>query len=158
MVERLRPHSHCIVQAVWVVFAVAGSVFWVAVPISQWAQLQTVCRQASTCTQYQLGPAAARSLGQHGISLTGYAIYTAAALVIGWAVWYGLAALVIWRKPGDRGAVVAAYFLIVFPLLGPSLWVSWAGVVSLVSLASLVLFGLLFPDGRFTPLDPVAGS
>lgn len=141
-------------QAVWLVVATAGTTLYAAGPISQWTALQTVCHPDSACQSFQLDPAAARTLTQHGISLVAYGVSTAIALAAVWLLWYGLAALIIWRKPEDRGAVVAAFFLVIFPATEVTLWIP-SGVVSsllvTVFLSLLLIFGLLFPDGHFVP-------
>jgi hypothetical protein len=82
-------------------------------------------------------------------------IYTAVAVI--WCVWYGIAALIITRKPDDRGAVVSAFFLILFPaiigavLLPPNAPTLIGAVLTLPGICLLIPFCLLFPDGRFRP-------
>jgi MFS family permease len=141
-----------VAQAVWLVVAVMGTAVWAVVPAFQWSRLQRVCRPDSACASFQLDASAARTLSEHGISLTVFTVYTAAVLVALWVLWYGLAVLIIWRKPEDRGAVLAAFFLIVLLPLGQvSLWVPSAGAVGGITFGAVGLFGLLFPDGRFAP-------
>src|SRR5450759_1927473 len=151
MSELTSASSVRITKAVWLVVAIGGTALWVFGPASQWAQLQTACHPTSACAQYQLDAASVRILSAHGISLVGYAAYTVAVLTMGWVIWYGLAAVIIWRKPDDRGALLAAFFLILFPLLEVVLWIPSVDFLAIVSLAALFIFGLLFPDGRFQP-------
>jgi hypothetical protein len=85
-----------------------------------------------------------------------FAAYIEAVLAVVWAIWYGMAALIIWRRPTDRGAVVAAFFLILFPALwGAVLLPRDASLIgaplTLAPVVGLILFCLLFPEGRFTP-------
>lgn len=134
--------------------AVAGTVLYAAGPITQWIALQTACRPVSACLGFQLDPSSAGTLNTHGISLTAYAIYTAVVLTAVWLLWYGLAALIILRKAGDRGAVLAAFFLVIFPVYEVSVWLP-SGALSFwlggIFIPLLLVFGLLFPDGRFRP-------
>jgi hypothetical protein len=70
-------------------------------------------------------------------------------------VWYGLAVLIFRRKPDDRGALLAVYFLVVLPAVGIYPWLSpsppldW--ILTSAFIFTLLTFGLLFPDGRFAP-------
>jgi hypothetical protein len=71
-----------------------------------------------------------------------------------WILWTGVSALIILRKPGDRGALLAAFFLVVLPNWGITAWVSSplvSGAVNAVCSSLLLLFCLLFPDARFNP-------
>ena len=144
--------SDRIARMVWLVLAIIGTAVWVAAPASQWTSLLTICRGESVCSGVQLNVASARALEEHGLSLTAFAAYTAVVLTLVWILWYGLAALIIWRKPGDRGAVPAALFLIILPTIGQaSLWLPSVGWVGGLVFGTVGVFGLLFPDGRFAP-------
>jgi hypothetical protein len=90
-------------HAAWLGLAIAGTILFVLGPSTVWWQLQTVCRPASSCAEYQLDAASARIFMAHGISPVEYAVYTAVVSAAVWVLWYGLAALIIWRKPNDRG-------------------------------------------------------
>jgi hypothetical protein len=117
---------------------------------AHWTKLNTVCRPASSCLQYQVDAASAHTLSQHGITVVEYGIYTAAVLVAASLVWYGLAVLIVWRKPNDRGALVAAFLLVLFPqFVFGTFTPFWPG--QNIGFAALILFGLLFPSGRFAP-------
>ncbi|MGI8825805.1 MAG: hypothetical protein ACR2JC_09190 [Chloroflexota bacterium] len=142
-------------QGIWLALSTAGTALWLGAPASQWMTLQTACYPDSACVSFQLDASAARSLAEHGISLGGYAAYIAVILAAVWVIWYGLAGLIIWRKPRDRGAVLAAYFLVLFPLtIGASVWTSSNALSQALYTAlpvALLLYALLFPDGRFAP-------
>jgi hypothetical protein len=143
-----------VAQAVWLLVAIVGTAAFAAGPISQWAALQTVCHPDSACQSFQLDASAAGTLSQHGSSPTMYAVCTAAVLVALWVLWYGLAALIVWRKPDDRGAVLCAFFLVIFPLANDTVWISNSNLSSWLAgipIFSLLLFALLFPDGYFAP-------
>ncbi len=148
------PRSTRIARAIWLALAVAGTVLYFVGPISQWGTLQTVCRPDSACLPFQLDPTAASTLARYRISLSGFAVLTGALLVVIWAVWYGLSAIIIIRKPGDRGALLAAFFLAVFPIWEASAWIPSGPLSSWLTgifVPMLLIFGLLFPDGRFAP-------
>jgi signal transduction histidine kinase len=155
MNESMSTRSVHVARAVWLVLAVAVPVVLVVGLASRWNALQTICHPNSACAQFQLDASAARSLRDHGISLSAYAIVKAATMAVALLIWYGLAALLVWRKPEDRGALLAAFFLVVFPAWGLGAWISPGstldGVLNAVFLPTLLVFALLFPDGRFAP-------
>lgn len=155
-------------QISWFVVAGAAALTCIASIPASWGSLVTPCRASSTCKQgLQLNATAVSVLRAHGFSVTSYALFMVAVLGVVWLVWYGIAALLAWRKPEDPGVLVCAFFLAVFPvaLSGILLWPSFPVVVPLtgVPLFALVLFCLLFPDGHFRPrwtrwLVPVAAG
>jgi len=141
-----------VVRSAWCALALAGAAVWVYGPVSSWHTLSSTCHPDSRCAPYQLDPAALALLASHGLSLTAYLIYSAVVLAVVGLIWYGLGALIVWRRPTDRGAVLAAGFLAIIP--------TWESLAFLVSNAvssslsgiyvwALVLFCLLFPNGRF---------
>jgi hypothetical protein len=140
---------------VWLVLASLGAVLWLAGPATQSERIRNICRP-TTCAVYQLDASATNTLGGHGISLTAYAILTVAILGALSVIWYGLAGLIMWRRPTDRGAVAAAFFLVLFPLLEVAAWIPSAPrvvqtLLPAIGIAVLFIFCLLFPDGNFAP-------
>src|SRR5579872_1834324 len=97
-----------LVQLGWLAAAIAGTFVFFGGPISQWSTLTTICHTDKNCQPYQLGEAAARTLSARGISATGFAGASVGSLVVFWLLWYGLASLIIVRRPRDRGALLAA--------------------------------------------------
>jgi hypothetical protein len=148
-----------IVQILWLLVAVAVTAIGAVAIAEQWATLNTPCRSTAACDYYQLDLSSVRTISDHGISLGVFAILSLMALLAAWATWYGLAGLIIWRKPENRGAVLCAFFLVLLPLLELSFWIPssagwWTLVANIVAAAGglpLLLFCLLFPDGRFAP-------
>jgi hypothetical protein len=144
-------------QAVWLVLAVAATAAYALPLASQWSALQTICHPDSACAGFQLDATAAHTLSDDGLSMGAYAIYTYAVYAAVWVIWYGLAALIIWRKPDERGALLSAFFLILGPGLEGSTFISSSapGVfkygLNVVPFSALFLFVLLFPDGHFAP-------
>ncbi len=154
-VDTLSTRSVRAARAVWLVPAVGVPILSVVALASRQATLRTSCHATSTCAQFQLNASAVHTLSEHGISLTAYAVFTAVKLAVALLVWYGPAALIVWRKSEERGALLGAYFLVVFPAWGLDTWFS-AGlpldvVLNAVFLPTLLIFALLFPDGHFVP-------
>lgn len=139
-------------QGICILLIVAGIAVLVASIGSTWAGMQTTCYPVRSCQQYQLDPASASVLSQHGISLRDYAAFMSAVLATTSLVWFALAVLIIRRRPDDRGALAAAFFLVLFPQFELGFLTGWgAGAGSWIGFAALLLFALLFPDGRFNP-------
>ncbi len=142
-------------QASWLLLALLGAVMWLFGPASQSLGIRSLCRPTS-CTAYRLDAVGASALSAHHVSLTAYAVLTLITLGLLSVTWYGLAGLIMLRKPDDRGAVLAAFFLVLFPLLEIATWIPSAPlllktVLPAVGITVLLLFCLLFPDGRFAP-------
>jgi MFS family permease len=132
-----------IAQLVWTVLAVGGTVAIVVRVVTHWTTSEAICRAESSCSGSQLDAASARTLGRYGVSLSTFAVYHHIIFPAVLGMFFVLSALIMLRKSNDRGAVLAAFFLITFPL---------AIATSVVAaLAALTLFGLLFPTGRFAP-------
>ncbi len=141
------------VHIAWVVTAVAGSVAWLSGPILRWSALQTPCNPDAKCLGFQLDVGAARDLSHHTISMSAYAVGIVVVFTALWAVWFGLSALIVIRKPNDRGALLSAFFFVFLPGLAAGQWLpgNVANDLQPVFLATLLLYGLLFPNGRFEP-------
>ncbi len=153
------PQPRRTLQVLWLLVAVSVTAAGAIAIAAQWATLNTACRLNSECTYYQLDVASVRALEHHGIALGGFATISLAVLAVTWLVWYGLAALIVLRKSEDRGAMLCAFFLVLLPLLDLSFWIptssDWwlllANIVAAIGGLPLLLFCLLFPNGRFAP-------
>ena len=157
--SRFRGRSTLIAGWAWVVVAAAVTVTWAAAVVAQWGTMTSICHAASSCANFQLDASTARLLGEHDIAIVAYAVYTAIVVASVWLIWCGLAALILWRKSDDPGALVSAFFLILFPLFEISFWLpsspSWLAALGLwmgrVAFVALLFFCLLFPTGRYVP-------
>jgi len=98
--------------------------------------------------------ATAHLLAGHGIQPEVYGIYTAVVLALVWVVWCGLGGLIVWRRPRELGAVVSAFFMVLFPLFEISFWFPngrTSQVMGTLAFVALIMFYLLFPNGSFAP-------
>lgn len=142
-------------RPLWIVLALAGVAVFVADTAASWPVLHTICRTA--CHSGQPDPATARTLHAHSISLNLFAVVSVARDVLVMSIWFGMGALIVRLRPHDPGPLVAAFFLLVFPLNGenavavPTVLHSLLPVTNALSGAALALFGFLFPNGRFSP-------
>jgi len=139
-------------RLLWVGYAIICALVTISGPFLNWNAMQRPCRSDATCPAFQLDQAAVHTLGAHGITMTMFALYNVSAGIIAWAIWYGTAALILRRKPANRGALVTAFFLVTIPAaaslskLVPS---SNSGIPGDAAVIAIVLLCLLFPDGRF---------
>jgi len=141
-------------RVAWAAVALAVSGIWAQAFVSGFSPLADICRVDAQCSSYQLDVPAATMLTDHGIPVALYAPFTAAVVVVAWLTWYGIGAVILWRRSLDPGAYVTALFLAVFPLLFASFWAASAAESSLAAAAALLSlppFLLLFPSGRFVP-------
>lgn len=98
-------------------------------------------------------------LGEWGIPLQSYAGVMVGIEWVALAVWIVLAALIIWKRPGDPVGLLLAYagvvaaskaFLDAYSAAHPQgLWLNGLGLV--ISAITLPLVLGLFPDGRWVP-------
>ncbi len=135
-------------------------VFVASIP-AYYDQLSTVC-VAGACGPDQLSAHEARALRGQGLSVGFYASYSVALTVGFAAVWFAVGAVVAWRKPDERAALLVALMLMTFgPVTltqtysalateGFAWWLA-AQCVGYLGDVSFVLFFYLFPDGRFVP-------
>jgi hypothetical protein len=104
-------------------------------------------------------------LHRAGISPEAYALYFAAMVAVFVAINCAFAALLLWKRPTDRMAVLTAFTLTLFSTFGlglpaqlfqqwaPALWLPTAILGFLGSVSMPVMF-YLFPDGRPVPRWP----
>jgi hypothetical protein len=134
---------------------------------SSFEQYRSVCTAApEVCTEraaWQPTPEGVRALRDVGLSLDAYALLNVAIDKIGDLVWFAVGALIFLRRSDDRMALLTSLFLIAFGTLTvdttdaetlissqPAWWLPVRGV-EIVGEVCVVLFFLLFPNGRFVP-------
>jgi len=142
------------IRVAWALVASAVTITWAVAVAAQWKSLTSVCHRASSCTNFQMDEATAHLLAAHGIQPEVYGVYTALGLALVWAVWCGLGGLIVWRRPREVGAVVSAFFMVLFPLFEISFWFpsgNGSQLMGAVAFLALTMFYLLFPNGSFAP-------
>jgi signal transduction histidine kinase len=133
--------------------------FVVAVPAS-FHYLTTVCTHGA-CSGPQLTSAQARELGRAGISVDVYAAAILADEILFAMISFGIAALIVWRKPAERIALFGGLTLLAFGAAFPDTLSALATLhpavtplvesVDFVGKSCFLVFFYLFPDGRFRP-------
>ena len=148
-------------RIVWVGVAVlTAGVFFSGLP-SEFARLRTPCEDATSCTWLpRLTTDTARQLGELGLSTDFFAAYFLALEVAFTLMSFAIGAIILWRRPLDRIALVVslmlvtwgAAFFVPYPLLDLSpVWTFLAQTVSFIGSVLLILFLYIFPNGRFVP-------
>jgi hypothetical protein len=164
-----------ILQGRWLLLA---RVTWVAVAITAFAIIlfsipssfeyyRGVCTAASeVCAERavdQATPEGVRVLGDIGLSLHSYALLNVVIDKAFLLVWFAVGALIFWRRPDDRMALLVSVFLVSFGPIAVDtrsvealassqpVWLLPVLGVQIVGEICVVLFFLLFPGGRFVP-------
>jgi hypothetical protein len=97
-------------RGTWLTLAVLTlGVFLASLP-ERLARLQTPCAGAA-CSNQQLTPAQAELLGRLGWSLAGYVALQVALTLAAGGLSLLVGALIIWRRPDDRMALLVALML-----------------------------------------------
>jgi hypothetical protein len=121
-------------------------------------QLRTVCR-SSICVPGQLTPATLQTLHHLSISADGYALFR--LLTAGGAalVSFAVAAVLVWRRSDQLMALLVAFMLVMFGVVGitnivadtSSFWRVPAQLLSALSFPTYFAVIMVFPNGRFVP-------
>lgn len=148
-------------RVVWVTVAVLTAGVFVSGMPAEFARLQTTCDNDVSCAWLpRLTAESARQLGELGLSPDFFAAYFVAVEVAFTLTSFAVGAVILWRRPDDRVALLASLMLLTFgaaffvpyPVLDLSpIWKLLAATVSFIGSALLVLFLYVFPDGRFAP-------
>ncbi len=164
--ESRERHSYARLHGRWLVLARVGwvvlAVFTLIVVVASLpvyiAQLQTLCAGAVTACSFSqhLSPAQARLLG---LSLGNYAAYRVALTLTTMVVCLVVSTVIIWRRSDDCMALLVALLLVTLGPISvtstvraiPSPWQVPNACLFFLTLALLVLVGLLFPSGQFVP-------
>jgi hypothetical protein len=145
-------------RAAWLFVLVLGLALLALSLRSQFNEYQAAC-SGDSCANLQLSPAQILEMSRLGLSVPLVAAYITALALLQALAFVAVGAAIFWRKSGDRLGLFMSFALITFGI-GNVLDVnvpptSAAQFLMLLfqgtGRASLVLFLLLFPDGRFVP-------
>ena len=158
--QPLRGRSLIVARATWIAVAVFAVSFFAAGIPFEFAFFRTVCQPA--CNTGQLPQTGLQALHDLGLSLNLYATYLVGLDVILAVVYVAVAAVIFWRKPGDRMALFVSFALLTFGTAGfpdtiaalatenPAWWWPYA-FLNFLGAATFGLFLYVFPDGQFVP-------
>jgi hypothetical protein len=139
-----------------IVFSIG--IFVAALP-GYFAALHLPCPSTSCDPGSQLPANALENLRAVGISLDVYAVYAVLVPFIMACVYFAVSIGIFWRKSDDRMALLAALFLVTFPILLhghvfyslPPTWIVFAQGMRFLGSICFGPFFYLFPNGQFVP-------
>jgi signal transduction histidine kinase len=160
---RLSGASLAIARAVWLVLVVPSlGLFVVGLP-AYYTQVQRPCVDLTTCNiALTLTAKGLHALASLGFAANGYAAFATLFWVIIVVIWSGIGFLIFWRRSDEWFALLAGFALVMFNITYPGLSASALALVNpaltlpitfigLLGQVSIVLFFLLFPNGRLDP-------
>ncbi len=150
-------------RAVWLALVVPSLGLFVASLPVYYALIQKACVDPVTCNI--AGALTAKGLQELpglGLSVSGYAALLTIFFTIIVAIWSGVGFLIFWRRSDEWFALLTAFFLVTFNTTYPGFPISALALaypalnvpitlMSVLGLASLALFLVLFPNGRLVP-------
>jgi hypothetical protein len=161
---RLAGAQRLVARVVWLVLVLPGAgLFLAGLPV-YYQELQKACADPLTCGSLNgsLPAEGLRALAQMGLPASGYAMLLTVFFALITAVWWIAGFLLFWRRSDDWMALFAAFVLVIasltftnnalyalaytYPLL--ALPVS---TLAFLGQTSILVFFLLFPNGRLTP-------
>jgi hypothetical protein len=151
----------------WVVVAITALAIVVFSVPSSFEHYSSVCTAASqVCSERavdQLTPEGVRALRDVGLSVRSYALLNVVVDKVFQLVWFVVGAIIFWRRSDDRMALLVSMFLVSFGpvtvdttdaealISSQPAWGLPVRGVEIVGTVCVVLFFLLFPNGRFAP-------
>ena len=153
-----------ITRVVWLVLVIPGLGLFLVSLLVSYQQMQTVCVDPVMCNLTgALTAKELQALASSGFTLSEYATLLTIFFAITAAIWYAVGFLIFWRRSDDWLALLAAFVLVMFnvtnvgnntasalafayPILALPL-----SLVNFLGEASLLVFFLLFPNGRLVP-------
>jgi hypothetical protein len=161
---RLHGYRLVIVRLLCLTLCVVSVGLFVASIPSFFANLHMLCTgTAAACTMHWLNtPVIVRPTQAPGLSIDFFVTYLIVLASIFSLGYWLVAALLFWRKPDNRLALLAVVFLVTFPIafnnglintLSSSWWFLAHSIVFISFLCSLciALFFYVFPSGHFVP-------
>lgn len=150
-------------RAVWLALVVPSVGLFIASLPVYYAQIQRACVDPVTCNiAGTLSAKGLQELSALGLSVSGYAALLTIFFMLIVAIWSGIGFLIFWRRSDEWFALFLAFFLVMFNSTYPGFPISALALVypalnvpimflSALGLASIVLFLVLFPNGRLVP-------
>src|SRR5215204_1783453 len=165
-------HGHLLLLArlAWVAVAITALtivLFSVPSSIEHYRSVCTapteVCSERALDQPTQPTQEGVRALREVGLSVHSYAVFNVVIDKIFQLVWFAVGGLIFLRRSDDRMAILTSLFLVTFGTVAvdttdadalvtsqPAWWLPVQGV-QIVGEVCVVLFFLLFPNGRFVP-------
>jgi hypothetical protein len=152
-----------IARAVWLALVVPSvGLFLASLPV-YYVQIQRACVDPVMCNV--AGTLTAKGLQELpalGLSVSVYAALLTIFFTIIVAIWSGIGLLIFWRRSDEWFALLTAFFLVMFNTTYPGFPITALALaypaltapitfLSGLGLASIVLFLVLFPNGRLVP-------
>ena len=152
-----------IARTVWLALVIPSMGLFVASLPVYYAQIKRACVDPVTCNlNGALTAKGLHDLSTLGLSVSAYAALLTIFFTIIVAIWSGIGFLIFWRRSDEWFALFLAFFLVIFNIsyLGfpiSALALAYPALdvpirfLSALGLASIVLFLVLFPNGRLVP-------
>src|SRR3989440_3215585 len=160
---RLSGFRLIIARTVWLALIVPSAGLFIASLPVYYAQIQRACVDPVTCNiAGTLTAKGLQELPALGLSVSSYAALLTIFFTLIVAIWSGIGFLIFWRRSDEWFALLTAFFLVMFNTTYPGFPISALALaypalnvpitfLGGLGLASIVLFLLLFPNGRLVP-------
>ena len=160
---RLTGSCLIVARTVWLILVIPSVGLFLASFIVSYQQSLIVCVTPATCNlSGELPVQMQHSLASIGLSVSAFALFNTIFFALTAAVWYTVGFLIFWRRSDDWLALLAAFFLVMFNVTTSgnttnALQFAYPGLALPLSLlnflgqVSLLVFFLLFPNGRLVP-------
>lgn len=165
---RMSGNRLIVARIVWLALVIPSLGLFVASLPVYYQQIQRACVDTVTCNL--AGALNAKGIQEFpalGLSVSGYAALLTIFYTIIVIIWSGVGFLIFWRRSDEWFALLTAFFLVMFNITYPGFPLSTLALIyptltvaiilmSMLGLASLALFLVLFPNGRLVPRWMVA--
>ncbi len=160
---RLSGFRLIIARIVWLALVIPSLILFVASLPVYYAQIQKPCVDVTTCNiAGALTPQGLQDLHALDLSVSGYAALITIFFTIIVVIWSGVGFLIFWRRSDEWFALLTAFLLVMFNTTYPGFPITALTIaypiltvpimfLSMLGLASLALFLVLFPNGRLVP-------
>ena len=152
-----------IARTVWLALVIPSMGLFVASLPVYYTLIQRACVDLATCNlNGALTAKGLHDLSTFGLSVSAYAALLTIFFTIIAAIWGGIGFLIFWRRSDEWFALFLAFFLVIFNISYQGFPISALALaypaldvpirfLSALGLASIVLFLVLFPNGRLVP-------